>query len=90
IESLEHINLINESRDKNEELKDTVDFYKQKADALSKDVDDIQLEESSMNYIGNQIVNVFICYVIHGGFLKLYRPSCVVQLRLQVRRQKNY
>ncbi|MGQ7144972.1 hypothetical protein ACUOA8_36700, partial [Escherichia sp. SS-MK2] len=49
IESLEHINLINESRDKNEELKDTVDFYKQKADALSKDVDDIQLEESSMN-----------------------------------------
>ncbi|MGQ0420405.1 ParB N-terminal domain-containing protein, partial [Bacillus sp. HC-Mk] len=68
IESLEHINLINESRDKNEELKDTVDFYKQKADALSKDVDDIQLEESSMNYIANKNVHNLIAYM--DEFLK--------------------
>ena len=30
IESEEHINIINELKDRNAELKDTVDFYKQK------------------------------------------------------------
>ncbi|PFY35403.1 hypothetical protein, partial [Bacillus toyonensis] len=51
------LNRIDELKDKNTELKDTADFYKQKADALSKDVDDIQLEESSMNYIANKNVH---------------------------------
>ncbi|MCQ6307138.1 ParB N-terminal domain-containing protein [Bacillus cereus] len=68
IESLEHINLINELKDKNAELKDTVDFYKQKADALSKDVDDIHLEESSMNYVANKNVHNLIAYM--DEFLK--------------------
>ncbi|HEQ3529115.1 TPA: DUF3102 domain-containing protein [Bacillus cereus] len=68
IESQEHINLINKLKDKNAELKDTVDFYKQKADALSKDVDDIQLEESSMNYVANKNVHNLIAYM--DEFLK--------------------
>ncbi|MFZ7759892.1 ParB N-terminal domain-containing protein [Bacillus thuringiensis] len=68
IESLEHINIINELRDKNEELKDTLDFYKQKADALSKNVDDIQFEESSMNYVANKNVHNLIAYM--DEFLK--------------------
>ncbi|PEV83493.1 hypothetical protein [Bacillus cereus] len=68
IESKEHINIINELTDKNAELKDTADFYKQKADALSKDVDDIQLEESSMNYIANKNVHNLIAYM--DEFLK--------------------
>lgn len=68
IESLKHINIINELKDKNAELKDTVDFYKQKADALSKDVDDIQLEESSMNYVANKNVHNLIAYM--DEFLK--------------------
>lgn len=68
IESKEHINIINELKDKNTELKDTVDFYKQKADALSKDVDDIQLEESSMNYVANKNVHNLIAYM--DEFLK--------------------
>ncbi|OUB04672.1 chromosome partitioning protein ParB [[Bacillus thuringiensis] serovar konkukian] len=63
VESEEHINIINELKDKNAELKDTVDFYKQKADALSKDVDDIKLEESSMNYIANKNVHNLIAYM---------------------------
>ncbi|WP_144519536.1 ParB N-terminal domain-containing protein [Bacillus thuringiensis] len=68
IESQEHINIINKLKDKNAELKDTVDFYKQKADALSKDVDDIQLEESSMNYVTNKNVHNLIAYM--DEFLK--------------------
>ncbi|MBG9512355.1 ParB-like partition protein [Bacillus thuringiensis] len=68
IESAEHINIINELKDKNAELKDTVDFYKQKADALSKDVGDIQLEESSMNYVANKNVHNLIAYM--DEFLK--------------------
>ncbi|MHB0800787.1 ParB N-terminal domain-containing protein [Bacillus thuringiensis] len=68
IEFKEHINLINELKDKNVKLKDTVDFYKQKADALSKDVDDIQLEESSMNYVANKNVHNLIAYM--DEFLK--------------------
>ncbi|OUB52003.1 hypothetical protein BK741_07235 [Bacillus thuringiensis serovar iberica] len=68
VESKEHINIINELKDKNVELKDTADFYKQKADALSKDVDDIQLEESSMNYIANKNVHNLIAYM--DEFLK--------------------
>ncbi|MGG5736758.1 hypothetical protein [Bacillus cereus group sp. IBL03679] len=68
IESKEHINIRNELMDKNAELKDTADFYKQKADALSKDVDDIQLEESSMNYIANKNVHNLIAYM--DEFLK--------------------
>ncbi|OQR57417.1 DUF3102 domain-containing protein [Bacillus sp. CDB3] len=63
IESEKHINIINELRNENVELKDTADFYKQKADALSKDVDDIQLEESSMNYIANKNVHNLIAYM---------------------------
>ncbi|MGX5571989.1 DUF3102 domain-containing protein, partial [Bacillus toyonensis] len=51
------LNRIDELKGENAELKDTADFYKQKADALSKDVDDIQLEESSMNYIANKNVH---------------------------------
>ncbi|MEI4618871.1 hypothetical protein WAG13_34885, partial [Bacillus cereus] len=57
-----------ELKDKNAELKDTVDFYKQKADAMSKDVDDIQLEESSMNYVANKNVHNLIAYM--DEFLK--------------------
>ncbi|PEF42134.1 DUF3102 domain-containing protein [Bacillus wiedmannii] len=68
IESKEHINIINELKAKNTELKDTVDFYKQKADALSKGVDDIQLEESSMNYVANKNVHNLIAYM--DEFLK--------------------
>lgn len=68
IESKEHINVINKLKDENAELKDTADFYKQKADALSKDVDDIQLEESSMNYIANKNVHNLIAYM--DEFLK--------------------
>lgn len=68
IESIEHSNIIKELKDKNAELKDTVDFYKQKADALSKDVDDIQLEESSMNYVANKNVHNLIAYM--DEFLK--------------------
>lgn len=68
IEPVEHINLINELKDENAELKDTVDFYKQKADAMSKDVDDIQLEESSMNYVANKNVHNLIAYM--DDFLK--------------------
>ncbi|MGX5570828.1 DUF3102 domain-containing protein [Bacillus toyonensis] len=62
------LNRIDELKDKNTELKDTADFYKQKADALSKDVDDIQLEESSMNYIANKNVHNLIAYM--DEFLK--------------------
>lgn len=68
IESKEHINIINELKDINAELKDTVDFYKQKADALSKNVDDIQLEESSMNYVAHKNVHNLIAYM--DEFLK--------------------
>ncbi|PHG15304.1 hypothetical protein COI63_06485, partial [Bacillus toyonensis] len=68
IESKKHINIINELKDKNAELKDEADFYKQKADALSKDVDDIQLEESSMNYVANKNVHNLIAYM--DEFLK--------------------
>ncbi|MED3087424.1 DUF3102 domain-containing protein [Bacillus toyonensis] len=62
------LNIIEELKDENTELKDTADFYKQKADALSKDMDDIQLEESSMNYIANKNVHNLIAYM--DGFLK--------------------
>ena len=68
IESKEHINIINGLKDKNAELKDTVDFYKQKADALTKDVDDMQLEESSMHYVANKNVHNLIAYM--DEFLK--------------------
>ncbi|PGA92163.1 DUF3102 domain-containing protein [Bacillus toyonensis] len=68
IESKEHITIINELKDKNAELKDEADFYKQKADALSKDVDDLQLEESSMSYIANKNVYNLIAYM--DSFLK--------------------
>ncbi|MBJ8037413.1 DUF3102 domain-containing protein [Bacillus cereus] len=68
IEPLKYINLINELKDKNAELRDIVDFYKQKADALSKDVDDIQLEESSMNYVAHKNVHNLIAYM--DEFLK--------------------
>ncbi|PFK10278.1 DUF3102 domain-containing protein [Bacillus cereus] len=62
------LNIIDELKDENAELKDTADFYKQKADALSKDVDDIKLEESSMNYIANKNVHNLIAYM--DEFLK--------------------
>ncbi|PHG01579.1 hypothetical protein COI63_24810, partial [Bacillus toyonensis] len=62
------LNRIDELKGENAELKDTADFYKQKADALSKDVDDIQLEESSMNYIANKNVHNLIAYM--DEFLK--------------------
>ncbi|WP_103574441.1 DUF3102 domain-containing protein, partial [Bacillus thuringiensis] len=57
-------NLLNEI----DKLKDEASFYKQKADALSRDVDDIQLEESSMNYIANKNVHNLIAYM--DDFLK--------------------
>ncbi|MEK4501794.1 DUF3102 domain-containing protein [Bacillus sp. FSL R12-0069] len=44
-----------------DKLKDEASFYKQKADALSKNVDDMQLEESSMNYIANKKRPQFDC-----------------------------
>ncbi|MGQ3740379.1 hypothetical protein [Bacillus sp. FDAARGOS_1420] len=68
IKAIGHVNIINELKDKNAELKDTVDFYKQKADTLSKDVDDIQLEESAMNYVANKNVHNLIAYM--DEFLK--------------------
>ncbi|MCQ6530323.1 hypothetical protein [Bacillus mycoides] len=49
-------------------LKGKLSFYKQKADTLSKDVDDIQFEESSMNYIANKNVHNLIVYM--DEFLK--------------------
>ncbi|HFK1410284.1 TPA: chromosome partitioning protein ParB, partial [Bacillus cereus] len=57
-------NLLNEI----DKLKDEASFYKQKADALSRGVDDIQLEESSMNYIANKNVHNLIAYM--DEFLK--------------------
>lgn len=57
-------NLLNEI----DKLKDEASFYKQKADALSRGVDDIQLEESSMNYIANKNVYNLIAYM--DEFLK--------------------
>ncbi|PEL22501.1 DUF3102 domain-containing protein [Bacillus toyonensis] len=63
IESKEHINIINELRDKNAELKDTADFYKQKADALLKNPEDLREEESSLNYLANTNVHTIIAHI---------------------------
>ncbi|MGG5741307.1 DUF3102 domain-containing protein [Bacillus cereus group sp. IBL03679] len=63
IESEEHINIINEFRDKNAELKDTADFYKQKADALLKNPEDLREEESSLNYLANTNVHTIIAHI---------------------------
>ncbi|PGS62693.1 chromosome partitioning protein ParB, partial [Bacillus cereus] len=63
VESDKHINIINELKDENAELKDTADFYKQKADALLKNPEDLREEESSLNYLANTNVHTIIAYI---------------------------
>ncbi|MGU3440004.1 chromosome partitioning protein ParB [Bacillus cereus] len=63
VESYKHINIINELKDENAELKDTADFYKQKADALLKNPEDLREEESSLNYLANTNVHTIIAYI---------------------------
>ncbi|EOO39013.1 ParB-like partition protein [Bacillus cereus VD133] len=75
VESKEHINIINKLKDENAELKDEnqavkdeATFYKQKTEAMSKSVEDMEMEESSMNYMANKNVHNLIAYM--DGFLK--------------------
>ncbi|MDO6631793.1 DUF3102 domain-containing protein [Bacillus thuringiensis] len=75
VESKEHISVINKLkdenaklRDKNQAVKDEATFYKQKTEAMSKSVEDMELEESSMNFMANKNVHNLIAYM--DGFLK--------------------
>ncbi|OUB29274.1 hypothetical protein BK708_12015 [Bacillus thuringiensis serovar yunnanensis] len=63
IESKEHISVINKLKDENAELKDTADFYKQKADALLKNPEDLREEESTLNYLSNTNVHTIIAHI---------------------------
>ncbi|WP_232482532.1 DUF3102 domain-containing protein [Bacillus thuringiensis] len=63
VESEEHINIIKELKDENTELKDTADFYKQKADALLKNPEDLREEESTLNYLSNTNVHTIIALI---------------------------
>ncbi|MBJ8054922.1 DUF3102 domain-containing protein [Bacillus cereus] len=62
------LNEIARLKEENQEHKDNADFYKQKVDALSKNVDDMDKEEKSMNYISNKNVHNLIAYM--DKFLK--------------------
>ncbi|PFW60802.1 hypothetical protein [Bacillus sp. AFS075034] len=64
----ELLNEIERLKEENQEHKDNADFYKQKVDALSKNVDDLDKEEKSMNYISNKNVHNLIAYM--DKFLK--------------------
>ncbi|OUB07789.1 hypothetical protein BK708_37500 [Bacillus thuringiensis serovar yunnanensis] len=57
------INIIDELKDENAELKDTADFYKQKADALLKNPEDLREEESTLNYLSNTNVHTIIAHI---------------------------
>lgn len=62
------LNEIARLKEENQEHKDNADFYKQKVDALSKNVNDMEKEEKSMNYISNKNVHNLIAYM--DKFLK--------------------
>ncbi|MEM5606470.1 DUF3102 domain-containing protein [Bacillus cereus] len=62
------LNEIERLKEENQEYRDNADFYKQKADALSKDANDMEKEEKSMNYISNKNVHNLIAYM--DKFLK--------------------
>ncbi|MEK3933627.1 DUF3102 domain-containing protein [Bacillus sp. FSL R7-0642] len=62
------LNEIERLKEENQEYKDNANFYKQKADALSKDANDMEKEEKSMNYISNKNVHNLIAYM--DKFLK--------------------
>ncbi|PFF83902.1 chromosome partitioning protein ParB, partial [Bacillus cereus] len=57
------LNRIDELKDENAELKDTADFYKQKADALLKNPEDLREEESTLNYLANTNVHTIIAHI---------------------------
>ncbi|OUB29195.1 hypothetical protein BK708_12025 [Bacillus thuringiensis serovar yunnanensis] len=52
-------NLLNEIN----KLKDESDFYKQKADALLKNPEDLREEESTLNYLSNTNVHTIIAHI---------------------------
>ncbi|MED1535481.1 DUF3102 domain-containing protein [Bacillus pseudomycoides] len=62
------LNEIERLKEEKQEYKDNIDFYKQKIDALSKNVNDMEKEEKSMNYISNKNVHNLIAYM--DKFLK--------------------
>ncbi|MBK3312558.1 MULTISPECIES: DUF3102 domain-containing protein [Bacillales] len=62
------LNEIERLKVENQEYRDNADFYKQKADALSKNANDMEKEEKSMNYISNKNVHNLIAYM--DKFLK--------------------
>ncbi|UTQ79993.1 hypothetical protein BC1_00041 [Bacillus phage BC-1] len=59
---------IDRLKDENQAVKDEVTFYKQKTEAMSMSVADMEMEESSMNYVANKNVHNLIAYM--DDFLK--------------------
>ncbi|WP_176545737.1 chromosome partitioning protein ParB [Bacillus thuringiensis] len=57
IESLEHINLINELNNNNKKLKEEIRFYREKEKAMQKNVEDLQQEQDSMDFMANWTVH---------------------------------
>ncbi|PEU67263.1 hypothetical protein CN386_29470 [Bacillus cereus] len=62
------LNEMERLKEENQQFKDDVEFQKQREDALSKDKDDMELDESSMHYIANKNVYNLIAYM--DDFLK--------------------
>ncbi|WP_439328634.1 hypothetical protein [Bacillus cereus] len=76
-----------ELKDENQTVKDEATFYKQKTEALSKDMSDVEKEEKSMHHIANKNVYNLIGYM--DKFLKdAVVSSRGVLLRMQVMQQK--
>ncbi|WP_431603238.1 DUF3102 domain-containing protein [Bacillus albus] len=59
---------IDRLKDENQSVKDEATFYKQKTEAMSMSVEDMEMEESSMNYVANKNVHNLIAYM--DDFLK--------------------
>ncbi|HEF1855782.1 TPA: hypothetical protein R9Y23_004458 [Bacillus cereus] len=57
IESKKHINIINELNDDNKKLKEELRFYQEKEKALHKNVEDLQQEQDSMDFMANWTVH---------------------------------
>ncbi|MDM8365812.1 DUF3102 domain-containing protein [Bacillus thuringiensis] len=57
IESLEHINLINELNNNNKKLKEEIRFYREKEKVMQKNVEDLQQEQDSMDFMANWTVH---------------------------------
>lgn len=55
-------------KDENQTAKDEATFYKQKTEAMSKSVEDMEMEESSMNFMANENVYSLIAHM--DEFLK--------------------